>query len=453
MGNLLSRLRAEIGHFAALSVLVLISLGALFVLLSIGTAPASADAPPTPAASEVGDYSTHLPMVGRSYSSIVHPDDTYYDREWGLEAVDAPGAWSREYGCSSVLLAVIDSGVDLDHPDLADKLRVDIDWDFVNDDSDADDDYGHGTHVAGIAAAATNNDRGVAGIGWETSVLPLKVLDADGSGWGSDMAEAIVYATNHGADVINMSLMASAPCPTYIQDAVDYAHASGVTLVAIAGNQGANVENFPANCDHVIGVAATEPGDSVATYSSFGDHVDVAAPGSAIYNTTMGGGYGYKSGTSMAAPMVSGLAALLRNAFPGYTPDQIASAILDNADDLGDVGWDAHTGCGRINASQSLASGARGDLPVCLAAAGTSAEAEVAAPTAAFLPGEVLVAFEPTAKGLRSARRYGNTVEFLPSIGVWRVRVVAGSERSVLSSLRADPEVAHADLNYRITGE
>ncbi len=411
----------------------------------------------------------HLPLILHNYTSPPpsprYPNDPHYSNQWALEKVDAPAAWGYSTG-QSVLIAILDTGTDLDHPDLAGKVRTDVDRDFVNDDDETDDDHGHGTHVSGIAAAATDNSVGVASLGWKAMILPLKVMDVNGEGHADDLAEAIRYAADNGADVINMSLGAPGDggCAGYMQDAVNYAYAKGMVLVAAAGNDGANLEYFPANCEHVLGVAATNSYDSRASYSNYGNHVSVAAPGSSIYSTGWNedketnctSGYCYKSGTSMATPHVAGLAALVRAHYPSYTPDEVASAILDNADDLGATGWDSYYGCGRINAHHSLLQGKQGSSPLCLQGVEpwavdtieTTAEAAVNTP---FVPGEIIVSFRPGIKVETASWRYGASAEFLPEIEAWRLRVPPGQEWALLARLQADPAVAHADLNYLIS--
>jgi subtilisin family serine protease len=354
---------------------------------------------------------------------------------------------------------VLDSGTDLDHPDLASKLRTNIDWDFVRDDSVADEEYGHGTHVSGIAAAATDNGVGVAGMGWDAQILPLKVLDDQGNGWGDDIANAIYYAADNGAHVINLSLgtRIAVPCPQYMQDAVDYAYDRDVVVVAAAGNEYTHMEIFPANCEHVLGVAATDQSDNRASYSNYGDHVSIAAPGSGIYSTgwtddgetNCTSGYCYKSGTSMATPHVAGLAALVRALYPSYTPDQVASAILDNAVDRGTAGWDQYYGCGRIDAFEALSKGAQDTYPVCLQGVTIWSNDVQREPTSApFAPGEIIVSFRPGIQAEQAAQQYGDGAELLPALGAWRLRVPAGQERAALAELRADPAVVYAELNY-----
>jgi|YNPBryBLVA2012_1023415.scaffolds.fasta_scaffold00175_12 subtilisin family serine protease len=434
-------------------ILALLLMAFLSAWLPGGNRAALAASPAAGLQATVTTYTTYLPLLLREILPSLYPNDPLLNLEWGLEAVAAPQAWGVTCGCPSALVAVVDSGVDLSHPDLAGKVRTDIDWDFVSDDDSADDGFGHGTHVAGIAAAATNNGTGVAGLGWEATVLPLRVLNDSGLGYADDVAEAIRYATDHGAQVINLSLGGLGACPSYLQDAVNYAYARGVVVVAAAGNHGGSVPDgsfFPANCTHVLGVAATEPGNTIAAYSNTGDHVSVAAPGTGIYSTLIGG-YGEKSGTSMAAPHVAGLAALVRAVYPAYTPDQVASAILDNASDLGAPGWDPLSGCGQINAYAALTRGAPSSAPLCRSRTYTGTARTL--PATRFAAGEVIFTLRPGASAMGLAQRYGARAEFMPDLGAWRLRVPAGAEQRTLSLLRADPAVLQADLNVQVAAQ
>ncbi|MEA3377893.1 MAG: S8 family serine peptidase [Chloroflexota bacterium] len=395
-----------------------------------------------------------------------YPSDSDYANQWGPEKVNVPEAWALSTG-QDVVIAVLDTGVDLDHPDLSTKVLTDLDRDFVNGDLAADDDHGHGTHVAGIAAAATDNGIGIAGMGWHTEILPLKVLDNAGQGYFSDVADAISYAIGAGADVINLSIGPETTqrmdCPPFLQTAIDEAYAAGLAVVAAAGNngEGSNGERIeipPANCNHVIGVAATRQNDTIPSYSSPGAHVSVAAPGGgstdAIYSTLVSGRYGLMSGTSMATPHVSGLAALVIAHHPAYSPDRVASAILDNALDLGPAGWDEYYGCGRIDAARALSNGALAAQPLCLQGVTSAAQPQPAAvPDAPFAPGQIIVAYRSTAPGAALSARYAASADLLPSLGAWRLHVPVGREREVLAQLRADPDVLHADLNYRVVAQ
>ncbi len=291
------------------------------------------------------------------------PNDSEYWRQWSLKQpqdhdIDAPEAWDFFTGGSNITIAVIDTGVDLDHLDLQGKIVPG--YDFVNDDTIPDDDHGHGTHVAGIAAASSNNGIGIAGVSWEAKIMPLKVLDASGSGSTFDMADAIRYAVDNGAQVINMSLGAKYstwPCDwPHVEEALNYAVSNNVLVVVAAGNDGQYGVNCPGAYDQVMAVGSTTSTDTRSYFSNYGPRLDIAAPGSSIYSTIRGGSYGYMSGTSMSTPHVAGLAALIWSFIPSYSSSQVRSAIQNSADDLGDAGWDQYFGYGRINAWRALES-------------------------------------------------------------------------------------------------
>jgi thermitase len=282
--------------------------------------------------------------------AILTPNDTYFSSQWGLTQIGAPQAWDVTTGSSDLIIAIVDSGIDLDHLDLSGKIISG--YDYVNEDWDPDDDFGHGTHVAGIAAARTNNGRGVAGVSWGARLMALKVLDAGGSGGYADVASAVIYAADHGAKVINLSLGGDYDSQA-LHDAVIYAHNAGCVVVAAAGNNGGGVL-YPAKYEEAMAVAATDSTDERAWFSNYGPEVDVAAPGVSIYSTYPGGGYTFGSGTSMAAPHVAGLAALVWSAYPAYTNGQVEGRIEMTAMDLGTIGWDPYYGHGRIDAQAAL---------------------------------------------------------------------------------------------------
>lgn len=286
------------------------------------------------------------------------PNDTYYGNQWGLKNaqdhdIDAPEAWDIYTGGSNITIAVIDTGVDLDHPDL--QAKIVTGKDFVNNDSLADDDNGHGTHVAGIAAASGNNGIGIAGVSWGAKVMPLKILNSFGNGSTADLAEAIIYAANNGAKVINMSLGAS--CGSGwpdVEEAVNYALGKGVLLVAASGNNYSTPVLCPGAINGVVAVGATDSNDNRPSYSTYGTALDVSAPGSGIYSTYFNGNYTSLTGTSMASPHVAGLAALLWSFAPAMSYSEVESLIEQTADDLGTVGKDNYYGYGRINAQRAL---------------------------------------------------------------------------------------------------
>jgi thermitase len=279
------------------------------------------------------------------------PDDPSFGSQWGLIKIDAPQAWDITTGSSNITIAVLDTGVDLDHPDLAGKITVSKNFTSSNT---ADDIYGHGTHVAGIAAAATNNEVGVAGLGYNSTVMNVKVLGDDGYGSYSWIAQGIIWAADNGAKVINMSLGGSSGSST-LESAVNYAWSKGALVVAAAGNNGSSTPLYPAYYANSIAVAATDSSDNLTSWSNHGDWVDVAAPGSSIYSTLINGAYGYKSGTSMATPYAAGLAALIftvvtDNNGNGYLNDEVRTQIQATCDDIGVSG----IGSGRINAYKAV---------------------------------------------------------------------------------------------------
>jgi thermitase len=281
-------------------------------------------------------------------------DPAYPSNQYGPQIVQANLAWDVTRGSGDVVVAVVDSGVASNHPDLAGKVIAG--WDFVNSDPDPSDDYGHGTHVAGIVAAGTDNGQGVAAVGFNTRVMAVKVLNQYNSGYYSDIANGILYATDHGVRIINLSLGGTSPSQT-LQDAVSYAWNHGVLVVAAAGNNASSAPFYPAYYSQVLAVAATTNTDEPWSLSNYGDWIDLAAPGSSVYSTLWSAGaltYGYKSGTSMAAPHVAAVAALLLAQNPARSNDQLRSILLATADDLGASGKDAYYGYGRLNAYKAV---------------------------------------------------------------------------------------------------
>lgn len=311
------------------------------------------------------------------YRSFAIPADPFFDAQWAHQTtIGSSSAWDVSTGSSDLVIAVVDSGIDADHPDLSGKIVAG--YDFVDNDDLPDDKNGHGTHIAGIAAALTDNGKGIAGMDWHARIMPVKVLNYYGSGYVSDISDGIIWASEHGALVINLSLGGGEYSQT-LQEAVNAAHDAGCLLVAAMGNdRDANLTIYPAACDNVLAVAATTRADACASYSQYGSHCDIAAPGgemsyindpNGIYSTlpTQSGtyltggeyafstGYDYLQGTSMAASFVSGLAALIWAEKPAWTPDQVQAVIEDSASDLGPVGWDEDFGHGRIDADAALA--------------------------------------------------------------------------------------------------
>ncbi|SDX48245.1 thermitase [Marininema mesophilum] len=277
------------------------------------------------------------------------PNDPLLSRQYGLRQIQAPLAWNVTRGRAAVLVAIVDTGVQVNHPDLRTKLVRG--FNFVSGNSNTNDNNGHGTHVAGIAAAATNNRIGIAGTGFNVRILPVKVVDSRGVGTLFNVARGILFAARRGAKVINLSLGGPNTSST-LQNAVNGAWNMGSVIVAAAGNSRSSRPEYPAFYANAIAVAATNARDRRAPFTSFGNWVDVAAPGVSILSTTIGSGYGFKSGTSMSAPFVSGLAGLL--ASQGRNNIQIRRSIQIFADRIPGTGslWTF----GRINANRSVRS-------------------------------------------------------------------------------------------------
>ncbi len=276
--------------------------------------------------------------------------------------IKAVPAWDEAKGDAEVVIAVLDTGVDAGHPDLAGKV-VDGGYDFANDDGDPRDDHWHGTHVAGIAAAGTGNGIGIAGVAWNCRILPVKVVDENGDGYYSWIIDGILWAADQGADVINISLGGDVPDP-FLEDACAYAFDRGAVVVAASGNDAGPVLYPAAYDDHVLAVGASDFNDAVTSFSNRGPEVDVVAPGAWILSTSPrwyswpgDPPYLFASGTSAAAPHVAGLAALIRSLKPGLTPEEIMWIIRYTADDINGAsapGRDDAAGYGRINMRRAL---------------------------------------------------------------------------------------------------
>lgn len=279
------------------------------------------------------------------------PNDPYWYSQWAPAKINADSAWNITKGDPSVLVAVIDTGIDYNHPDLVSNY-VALGYDWVNNDTDPMDDNGHGTHCAGIIAAGLNNSIGIAGLA-QIRIMAEKALDMSGSGNMDWVANAIIHAADQGANIISMSWGTSFHSKL-LYEAIRYAHDAGVLLVAAAGNDATDHKFYPAAYDEVIAVAATDYEDSRAWFSNFGDWIELAAPGVSVYSTVLDNAYANKSGTSMAAPHVVGVAALAWSRFPYMSRDQLRFYLRYTADDLGSLGFDEFYGYGRINAKKAV---------------------------------------------------------------------------------------------------
>ncbi|MFN8410852.1 MAG: S8 family peptidase [Anaerolineales bacterium] len=286
-----------------------------------------------------------------AFSADRIPNDSAWPSQYGLVNIHAPQGWAYTTGSSNITIAIVDTGVDLSHPDLANKIVGG--YDFVNNDSIAQDDNGHGTHVAGIAAAVSNNGTGVAGVSWGARIMPVKVLTAAGGGTFGNIAAGIIWAADHGANVINLSL-GGIPTSIVLQNAVNYADSKGVLIIAAVGNAGGNLIFYPAAYSNVIAVGSTDTINNHAVFSNYGSQIDLVAPGVAIYSTSNGGTYSIRDGTSMSTAFVSGFAALLLGIPGNNAPSLVRLEMESTALDLGSTGWDGFYGNGLIQMDAAI---------------------------------------------------------------------------------------------------
>lgn len=297
-----------------------------------------------------------VPTNAQSNTNLTSPNDQFYSKQWNLHKIGIESAWTRSKG-NGVTVAVIDTGITKVR-DLYDTKMV-KGYDFVNDREEATDDNGHGTHVAGTVAQTTNNQYGVAGVAYEANLMPLKVLNADGAGTVADIAEAIKFAADNGADIINMSLGGGGESQL-MEDAIKYAHSKGVTIIAAAGNENTEGVSYPARYPHVIGVSAFGPNGEKAPYSNYGAGVDISAPGGSesggiLQETIAENGEGVflaLQGTSMASPHVAGVAALIK-ATGVKEPEEILQILQHSARVIPEDGLNYY-GAGQLNAEAAV---------------------------------------------------------------------------------------------------
>lgn len=283
--------------------------------------------------------------------TLDEPNDEFYSVQWHHETINSPQAWDHTTGETSILVAVLDTGVDTDHPDLADNLLL-PGYNTVDNSANVEAVLGHGTGTAGTIGAVGNNVIGVAGVTWKTSILPVKVNfdDVEGYAYISDMAKGIIWAAEQGARVVNLSYGGAGSGA--IDEAATYLRNLGGLLFMSAGN-GKAEQDFDDFTSFVV-VGATDESDQKASFSDWGHYVDITAPGTSIATTYLDAAYVYYSGTSFSSPMTAGLAALILSINPELTPADVESIIFNSAVDLGEAGDDIVFGHGRINAGQAV---------------------------------------------------------------------------------------------------
>jgi thermitase len=325
--------------------------------------------------------------------SAFAPNDPLWPSQWAPRTVRADLAWDIEVGEKSVIVAVVDSGIDYHHVDLAGNYLA-LGYDWVNDDNDPMDDNGHGTHVAGIIGAVTNNGIGVAGLA-QVTIMAEKVLNAAGSGTIVDVADGVIDAANKGARIINNSYGTYAFSMT-VRNAFDYAWHRGVLSFAAAGNDNTHEPFYPAALgEFVVSVAGTDQSDSRWTSSNYGDWIELSAPAVSIYSTLPGNVYDEMTGTSMASPIVSGAAALVLSRCQMMSAEQVRWRLRESAVDLGAAGRDPYYGYGRVDSFSALNMPC-GTPSFAVAVGGTIAEPE----WAGLMSFQVLVAMAAASLGV-----------------------------------------------------
>ncbi|MYL49377.1 S8 family serine peptidase [Halobacillus litoralis] len=282
-------------------------------------------------------------------TSTAAPQDAYYEEQWQFNPLNMSGVWGMR-GSHDTVIAVLDTGVNADHPDLKGKILPG--YNFLDDTTDASDDHGHGTHIAGLITANANNE-GIVGVNPAAKILPLKVAGQEGNVSFSASLEAIYYAIDQGVDVINMSYSSYQKMDSE-REALYEAYKKGIVLVAAASNDDSSKPAYPASYRPVISVAATDEMDRPTSFSNYGDWIDLTAPGQNLVSTHFEGGYAYNDGTSFSAPLVAGVASLVKSHHPSWDPSEIEWAMQNAAKTFTGVTWNMYEGFGIPDASLSI---------------------------------------------------------------------------------------------------
>ncbi|HEY2952470.1 MAG TPA: S8 family serine peptidase, partial [Verrucomicrobiae bacterium] len=311
----------------------------------------------------------YVELDGTGKASFTTPNDPNFPEQWhhhntvftggSVPAdLDTPDAWDLTRGSTNVIVAIVDTGINAGLPEFDGRLVAG--YDFINDDPDPEDSTGHGTAVAAIIGANANNSNGIVGIDWNCKLMALKVVTPEDTFLNSWLADAIDFATDHGAKVINLSLATFSEDNETVTRAITNAIARGVIVIGVTSNEGANWIPFPGSLPEMITVGATDVGDWRAGFSNFGPEIDLVAPGVEVCTLDLNGDIEFPSGTSASAPMVSGVAALIASVKPDVTQEQMRLLLCAGADDgVGDPaedtpGFDIYYGWGRLNAYNSL---------------------------------------------------------------------------------------------------
>ena len=290
-----------------------------------------------------------LPVSDPNNLQEVTPNDKDFNSQYYLRETNVTKAWNATVGDPSLLIGVLDTGIDASHPDLKGKII----GGFNTNGNDLKDEVGHGTEVAGIIAANTNNDQGIAGITWNTKVLSLRITDEFGQARVSTVVHALEEAYNKGVKIVHVSLSTNQFSQT-LKDAIKETQDRGILVVSTSGNTGIQELRYPAAFDGVIGVGAVDENKQLESYSTIGEHVKLVAPGSFIYTTSTGSSYDHVTGTSFAAPQVTGAVALLLSITPNLTSNEVKEILFNSTEDLGNTGKDLSYGYGLLNTEKAV---------------------------------------------------------------------------------------------------
>jgi thermitase len=363
------------------------------------------------------------------------PNDPSYVLQWYLPKIQATQAWAVTTGSPSVTVAVIDSGVDTTHPDLASKLVPG--WNYISNSATIVDNTGHGTAVAGAVAAASNNGIGISGVNWGSMVMPLVVVDSNEYASYSNIALAIQYAADHNARIINISAGGSSPS-TLLQSAIDYAWSKGSVVFAAAMNTSTTAPYYPAACTNAVAVSATDDNDKLASFSNYGNWITLAAPGTGILSTSVGGGDAYWYGTSFSSPIAAGVAALALAVNPSLTNAGLVALMKQTADDLGTPGFDSSFGWGRVNAYKTVTAAQRSLTPVTIS---------ISPDTATLTPGQTVL-FAVTVTGTTAPVTWslGSSAGSISNTGLYTAPATIASTETVTATATVGGVTASATI-------
>ncbi|MEX2416371.1 MAG: S8 family serine peptidase [Paenibacillaceae bacterium] len=288
---------------------------------------------------------------------LATPNDELYKNQSYLKQIHAPEAWDLANENTSITIAIVDTGIDLTHPDLKGNLVAGVN--LIHPGGMPQDDHGHGTSVAGVIAAVGNNSTGIAGLAWKAKIMPIKAIEADGQGNEDKLGEGMMYAVDHGAKIIVLSVGLHRYSP-FLEEVSEYAESKGVLLISAVGNEGKAVK-YPAAYPTVLAVGGVGIDNKVMLESNYGPEVDLVAPWK-VYTTALGGDYEYKQGTSMGAPQVAGAAALVWSKYPTLKPHEVRNLLVQTAEDIEDKGWDPYAGYGLLRVDRALKDTYRVDI-------------------------------------------------------------------------------------------